>query len=296
MTTDSHVALPVQRKSLAALRKSDLVPFQSGIDAGAPAVMVGHIDVRAVDPGVPSSLSHKVVTDLLRNDMGFKGLVVTDSLQMGAVVKKYGAGGAGVKALNAGADVLLMPSGAKVVRDAIVDAVHDGRLDVRRLDQAATRMVALLLHQQHQGVHPVTPGSSEDVADAIAKAGITSVAGPCSGRMVGDMVNVTGPADAVARFKTAAHDAGLATGSHGWTIRLVGFHGPPVDGGVVVAMDTPYVLGHSTPTSPSSRRTATHLRRCARWWRCCSGRRRRRAGSRSTSPGCRGPAADKGRC
>jgi beta-N-acetylhexosaminidase len=245
VTTDSHIALPVQRKSLAALRKSDLLPFQSGIDAGAPAIMVGHNDVRAIDPGVPSSLSRKVVTGLLRNDMGFKGLAITDSLQMGAVIKKYGAGGAAVRALNAGDDVLLMPSGAKVVRDAIVDAVHDGRIDPRRLDQAATRMIALLLHEQHQGVHAVTPGTSNAVADAIAAAGITSVAGPCSGRMVGKIVNPTGPAEAVANFKAAAQDAGLPTGPHGWTIRLIGYHGSPAKGGVIVAMETPYVLGQS---------------------------------------------------
>jgi beta-N-acetylhexosaminidase len=246
VTTDSHLGLPVQRKSLADLKRSDLVPFQAGIDAGAPAIMVGHLDVRAIDPGVPSSLSRKVVTGLLRRQMGFRGVAVTDSLQMGAVVKTYGAGGAAVKALNAGEDVLLMPSGARTARDAIVDAIHDGRLDVRRLDQAATRMIALLLHQQAQGIHPVTPGTSDDVADQMAAAGITVTDGPCSGRMVGSEVDVSGPAAAVDSFKAAAQAAGLRIGPNGRTVRLIGAGGSPAKGGVIVAMDTPYVLADST--------------------------------------------------
>jgi beta-N-acetylhexosaminidase len=246
VTTDSHLGLPVQPKSLSALQKSDLVPFQTGIDSSASAIMVGHIAVREVDPGVPSSLSRKMVTGLLRRQMGFQGLAVTDSLQMHAVVDRYGAGGAAVAALKAGEDVLLMPSGARVARAAIVDAVQDGRLDVRRLDQAATRVVALLLHQQNHGVHPVTPGSSNAVADSVAAAGVTVVDGPCSGWMVRRSVQVTGPAGAVAAFKTAAHAAGLGTGSEGRMVRLIGYGGKPATGGVIVALDTPYVLGRST--------------------------------------------------
>lgn len=246
VTTDSHLGLPVQSKSLAALKKSDLVPFQSGIDAGASAIMIGHVAVRAVDPGVPSSLSRKMVTGLLRRDMGFQGLAVTDSLQMHAVVDKYGAGGAAVRALKAGEDVLLMPSGARVARAAIVEAVQDGRLDPRRLDQAATRMIALLLHQQDNGVHPVTPGTSNAVADGVAAAGVTVVDGPCSGWLVRNSVQVTGPAGAVAAFKTAAHAAGLETGAEGRMVRLIGYRGKPATGGVIVALDTPYVLGRST--------------------------------------------------
>ena len=87
VTVDSHRALPVLRTSLAELRRTDLVPFRRGIEAGASAVMVGHLDVRAVDPGVPASLSRKVVTGLLRGELGFRGLVLTDALSMGAVAE-----------------------------------------------------------------------------------------------------------------------------------------------------------------------------------------------------------------
>ena len=84
---DSHVSLPVQTRSRAELDRIDLVPFRAAVEAGAPAVMVGHLDVRAIDPRVPSSLSRKVVTDLLREEMGFGGLVVTDALDMAGVTR-----------------------------------------------------------------------------------------------------------------------------------------------------------------------------------------------------------------
>jgi beta-N-acetylhexosaminidase len=243
VTTDSHLGLPVQRKSLAQLQATDLVPFKAGIANGASTVMVGHLDVRAVDPGVPSSLSRKVVTGLLRGTLGFRGLAVTDSLQMGAVVEAYGVAGAAVAALKAGEDVLLMPGSPRVAIDGIVDAVQSGRLSEGRLDQAATRLVALLLHKQAHGLRPVTPGTSTAVSRQLSAAGLTAVKGPCSGRIVGARVHVTGPAEAVTRFRTAARDAGLATGSTGTTVRLIGYHGASRDGDVVVAMDTPYVLG-----------------------------------------------------
>ena len=181
VTTDSHLGLPVQTKSLAHLQATDLVPFRTGIANGASTIMVGHLDVRAVDPGVPSSLSRKVVTGLLRGTLGFRGLAVTDSLQMGAVVEKYGVAGAAVAALKAGEDVLLMPGSPRVARDGIVDAVRSGRLSEARLDQAATRMVALLLHKQAHGLRPVTPGTSTTVSRRLSAAGLTVVNGPLLG-------------------------------------------------------------------------------------------------------------------
>ena len=91
VTTDSHVGLPVQRRSVRELEAHDLVPFRSGIAAGASAVMVGHLDVRALDPHVPSSLSHAAVTGLLRERLGFRGVAITDSLEMGAVTQRFGS-------------------------------------------------------------------------------------------------------------------------------------------------------------------------------------------------------------
>src|SRR3546814_1985587 len=89
--------------------------------------MVGHIDVRAVDPGTPSSLSMTVITGLLRQRMGFDGLVITDALDMAAVQEEYGAAKAAVRSLQAGADVLLMPADVRAARDGIVAAVKSGQ-------------------------------------------------------------------------------------------------------------------------------------------------------------------------
>ena len=120
VTVDSHRALPVLRTSLAELRRTALVPFRRGIEAGASAVMVGHLDVRAVDPHVPASLSRKVVSGLLRGELGFRGLVMTDALSMGAIVKRYGSAKAAARAVNAGVDVVLMPADARAARAGIV--------------------------------------------------------------------------------------------------------------------------------------------------------------------------------
>ena len=122
------------------------MPFARGIEAGLPAVMVGHLDVRAVDPRVPSSLSRKVVTGLLRDELGFAGLVVTDSLEMAAVTRGRDPGRTAVQALRAGSDVLLMPPSPAVARAALVRAVRGGSLPRRRLEQAAARQIALLTH------------------------------------------------------------------------------------------------------------------------------------------------------
>jgi beta-N-acetylhexosaminidase len=249
VTTDSHVGLPVQRRSVHELEDRDLVPFRSGIAAGASAVMVGHLDVRALEPHLPSSLSHAAVTGLLRERMGFRGVAFTDSLEMGAVAQRFGSAAASVRALRAGEDVLLMPPDPRAARDGIVAAVREGRLDQARLDQAATRMVALMLHQKAGPSRPRRPGSSAAVSRRLSAAALTSVSGPCAGRLVGRTVKVTGPGSAVARFRAAASAAGLRVArkqkAKGTTVRLVGYPGRPVRGDVVVALDTPYVLGRS---------------------------------------------------
>lgn len=246
VTTDSHVGLPVQRRTLGDLRRRDLVPFRAGIAAGLSSVMVGHLDVRAVDPHTPSSLSPEVVTGLLREQLGFRGLAFTDSLEMAAVTDRFGSAGAAVRAVKAGEDVLLMPPDPRAARDALVAAVRGGRLPQARLDQAATRMVALLLHQRARGARPRPAASSGAVSQRLSAAGITSVAGACSGRLVGRQVRVTGPASAVARFRSAARAAGLRVArTKGTRVRLVGYDGRAVRGDVVVALDTPYVLGRS---------------------------------------------------
>ena len=155
-SVDSHVALPVVDKSLEELWQSELVPFNMalnqedyfGAQAGpsAPAVMVAHILLSQVDPDYPASLSHRVVTGLLREEMGFDGVVCTDDLTMGAVSNTYGMGEAAVLAVEAGCDLLLVCHGADnltAARDALLEAVDSGRISQERLDESVKRILSL---------------------------------------------------------------------------------------------------------------------------------------------------------
>ena len=256
VTADSHTTLPVQRETLAELAASDLVPFKAAIGAGAEAVMVAHIDVRSLDPGTPSSLSRKVIGGLLRQRLGFEGVTVTDALQMAGAAGKYGSAEAGVRALVAGADVLLLPSDAGALHGAILRALQSGRLPQARLDEAATRSVALMLHQA--ATAKVAARASADASSsaaigaggAVARTeslrGLTIVSGPCKGRLVGRQVRVVGgQAKDRSRFTAAARAAGLQVGDRGDLVRLLGHGSPGQPGAVVVSLDTPYALGRS---------------------------------------------------
>lgn len=264
LTADSHLTLPTQRRSAAELERTDYVPFRAGIDAGLPSVMVGHIDVRAVDPGVPASLSRAVITGELRDRLGFDGLVVTDALDMQAVAQRFASGRAAVRALAAGADVVLMPPSPRDARDGIVRAVRSGRLSSERLVQAATRQVALLLHQRAGGTSPRPPGAAHGLSARWSAAALTSVSGPCRGRLVDRRVLARGATSDVLRFRAAAASAGLPVVSRlpkrksarqdVTTVRLVGSGGGPATGEVLVALDRPYVLG----AGRSSVRLATY--------------------------------------
>jgi beta-N-acetylhexosaminidase len=204
---DSHLTLPVQTKSREELDASDLVPFRSAVAAGLPAVMVGHLDVRAIDPRVPSSLSRAVVTGLLRDELGFDGLVVTDSLAMAGVTRGRDPGRTAVQAIRAGNDVLLMPPSPAAARAALVRAVRTGSLPRRRLEQSAARQIALLTHLAGPKGTPV--GAARRVSRRLSAAAITVTDGACSGRLVGDAVHAYGDPAAVGVFAGAATRAGV---------------------------------------------------------------------------------------
>jgi beta-N-acetylhexosaminidase len=206
---DSHLTLPVQTRTMTELRRVDLAPFAAAIHAGLPAVMIGHLDVRAVDARVPASLSRAVVTGLLRRQLGFGGLVVTDSLQMAAVTRRDPAAVA-VRAMRAGADVLLMPPDPAVARRALVRAVRAGVLPRERLLQAAARQIALLQHLDRRRPAATAPlGSARAASRRLSAAAVTVVSGPCRGRLVAERVVPAGDPESVAAFGTAARRAGL---------------------------------------------------------------------------------------
>lgn len=143
---DSHVGLPVVEKTIEALWGGELTPFQEAIDQNLPAVMVSHILMKELDPDRPATLSPAVVTDLLREEMGFDGVVFTDDMTMGAITEHYGVGEACVMAVEAGCDVALVCHGRDNVdeaRTALLEAVESGRITAQRLDESVYRILAL---------------------------------------------------------------------------------------------------------------------------------------------------------
>ncbi len=145
---DSHRRLPVQRKSVARLVRTDLVPFAAAVRAGAPAVMVAHVAVKALDPGIPASVSPIVMQTLLRDELGFQGVAITDSQGMGPIFATYGPGEGAVRSLLAGDDLVLNSPNPTKARRAVARAVREGRLSPDRLLEAATRVTALRIYQQ----------------------------------------------------------------------------------------------------------------------------------------------------
>ena len=141
--TDSHDGAATVDKTLPQLRQEDLKPFVSGIAAGADMVMVGHLTVPTMDD-VPASVSHKIVTNLLRHDLGFRGVIVTDGLQMQALAQ-YSDGEKAVLALAAGNDMLLEISDVPGTVAAIEKALVDGTLTQAALDQSVLRILQLKL-------------------------------------------------------------------------------------------------------------------------------------------------------
>jgi len=138
-TSDSHLELPLLPHGRERLEQVELPPFRQAIAAGVEAVMTGHLTLPALDPERPATLSRAVLHQLLREQLGFDGLVVTDALVMEAIAGQYGAGEAAVLALEAGADLVLMPADARLAIAAILSAVQSGRLPLARLEASAER-------------------------------------------------------------------------------------------------------------------------------------------------------------
>ncbi len=181
---DSHMQLAQLGVPRSRLDSVELLPFRRAVESGVDSVMLGHIAVPSLDPsGAPATLSHPMATDLLRRDLGFSGLVVTDALEM-AGVRAAWTGEAAVRAVNAGADIILLPPQTGVAIDAVVRAVREGEIPAERVDDAVLRILEakerLGLHQNRR-VDPAgikkAVGLPQDVerALAVARSSITLV-------------------------------------------------------------------------------------------------------------------------
>ncbi len=140
---DSHLGLPVITVPAERLETVELPPFKAAVDAGVKMVMVAHITYSAYPQmqGRPATLDPYFITDVLRNQWGFKGLVITDAMGMGGIVNNYWSGEAAVLAIQAGADFILDPPNFEPTFQFVLDAVRDGRIPESRIDQSVRRIL-----------------------------------------------------------------------------------------------------------------------------------------------------------
>lgn len=144
--TDSHYGLPLVTKTKEELWQSELLPFKSAIENGVPMIMAAHILCTELDENHPASMSKNIITDLLRDEMGFEGVVITDDLTMGAISESYSFGDAAVLSINAGCDILSICFGEDNVKQAvkaIKEAVENGAITEERIDESVRRILKL---------------------------------------------------------------------------------------------------------------------------------------------------------
>ena len=163
---DSHFGLPEVTHSLEQFHAIDLPPFKAAIAAGVDTIMTAHVVFPAVDPETPATMSHEILTGVLRDELGFKGLIVTDALDMGGATATYPPNVAPVQAILAGADQLLIPPQMDTAYGAVLDAVRNGTISKKRLDDSVYRV---LMHKYQRGIfaHPmVDPAAAPTIMGA----------------------------------------------------------------------------------------------------------------------------------
>jgi beta-N-acetylhexosaminidase len=151
---DSHIDLPVIRADRQRLESLELLPFRAAIEAGTGSVMTGHLAIPSLEPdtNTPATLSRNILTGLLRDELGYRGLIVTDAMDMGGITVRYAPGEAAVRAVLAGADAILMSPVPEAAYQALLEAVKNKRISRERLDSSVRRILEakarLGLHQQ----------------------------------------------------------------------------------------------------------------------------------------------------
>ena len=176
---DTHLTLPVVTADADRLNSLELIPFKSAIDAGVDAIMSAHIRLpnRSAYPYKPASLAPDILTNLLRDEMQFDGLVITDALEMQAIQKNFTNGFAAVSAVQAGVDILLVSPQPKVAMDAIVNAVQQGRVPESRIDASVRRILAA---KAKAGLHQAHTLSGDTLAANFGLASSSALARKCA--------------------------------------------------------------------------------------------------------------------
>ncbi|WP_225230800.1 glycoside hydrolase family 3 protein [Cytobacillus stercorigallinarum] len=178
VTVDSHKGLPTVSKSIEQLKKNELIPFQFLIDNGLQSIMTAHIAYPNIEKSLyPASLSHAITTNLLREHLGFNGVVITDALNMQAVASSFTAADAAISAVKAGADILLMPSEARTVKQALINAVKTEVISEKRIDLSVLRILNLKaqLIKEHNTNDVIRSEEHLKVEKEAAEKGITII-------------------------------------------------------------------------------------------------------------------------
>ncbi len=172
---DSHLAMPTIAGSWARFDSLELVPFRAAIDAGVDAVMSAHIALPALDPGsrLPGTLSRAILTGILRDSLHFTGLVTTDALDMGGIVKEIGADEAIIRAFEAGSDLLLMPADPVAAIRAVTSAVESGRITPSRLDHSVRKILEL---KERMGLFTQREVDLTKVPDVVGRSDFKAIA------------------------------------------------------------------------------------------------------------------------
>ncbi|MDR0853891.1 MAG: glycoside hydrolase family 3 protein [Clostridiales Family XIII bacterium] len=139
---NSHLGYSESLRTLDELRATEFLPFEAGIEADSDFVLISHMTARGVDEaGLPASLSKKIITDILRGDLGYENLVITDSMVMGAITDSYSASDAAVMAINAGVDMILIPESVSGAYEGVMAAIEAGTLTEARIGESVSRIL-----------------------------------------------------------------------------------------------------------------------------------------------------------
>lgn len=148
---DTHQGYAYTDRTLEQMRQEELVPFQYGIDNGISFIMVSHIALPNITGDeMPASTSKYIVTDILRDEMGYDGIVITDAMNMGAITTCYDSAGGAVAAILAGVDIVLMPSDFRAAYQGVIDAVESGVIEEERIDESVKRILRVKIEMQHR--------------------------------------------------------------------------------------------------------------------------------------------------
>lgn len=168
--TDSHFDLPVLEKSKEELLNFDLIPFQEAINNGAQVIMIGHLATPNItNDTTPASLNKKIITDLLKNEMGYKGLVITDALNMQAITNYYSEQEIYEMAINAGVDILLMPSSCNSAINLIKDSLNKGTITIDQINNSVEKILTLKYSHFHNTYPDKSIIGSKEHQEIMAK-------------------------------------------------------------------------------------------------------------------------------